>query len=205
MRFWRRDPSCVETLRAAAGEAPDPLLSLEDEMVELRYVLMDLGRELFRSTLMSQAPLAIHRFERMSHPQVGDYVVEMSRGRLKRAEDAYREFGRVLTVGAILGDGYRIQYGPALEDVVTWENCSFVAIPISGASWWRDPPGLTTDRQTPQEETPQGEPRLGDPQWRGPLQRMAERNRRALTGDDLLDRQIARAEHVEKQEEADHA
>lgn len=126
----------MATTRIEVSPGDAMLLSLEEDAVAVRERLMELGRDLYRATTMAHnAPLARAQFDRMTKPQVADYVLEVTRMR-KDDPEAYRAFGICLTVGDRHGDGWRIQYGPAPEDVCSWSDASFIALPLFGAPWW---------------------------------------------------------------------
>lgn len=118
------------------------LLSLEDDAIEVRYALMNVARELYSSGLSNHSPVGKERIKRMMNPILGDYVLEIGRGSMDDA-DRYRAFGVLLSnVVAGGGDFVQVQYGPAGDDVCTWSNASFVAVPIDRPEWWLNPPGL---------------------------------------------------------------
>lgn len=112
----------------------DALLSLDDDAVAVRIALMEMGLAAWSATL-ANVPIAVARWQRMSKPIPGDYVMEITRRR--QGEDYYRGFGILMPPGFYNGNAV-IQYGPEPADLCTWEDADFIALPIAGATWWRE-------------------------------------------------------------------
>lgn len=149
---WRVGVVCrVEDVAAAINEhyarvePADPtreaLLSLEDDAVAARYQLMDVGRALMTALLGNHSPFGQARAMRMMHPVIGDWVTETTRATWVGEWDRYRGFGVLLSNvdSGGGGDAVRVQYGPDSVDVCTWDNASFIALPIKRPDWWEDP------------------------------------------------------------------
>ena len=115
------------------------LLSLSPTALELRWVTMTLGYEVYSSLLGHGAPRAHRRWDRMVNPQVGDWVMEITTWhksvRVAREDrgDFWRGFGLLESIGE---DVYFLRYGPADEDVCSWENAQCIALPVSRPTWW---------------------------------------------------------------------
>lgn len=130
------------------------LLSLEDDATEHREALMRMAQHLRLSCVVGNpAPRVSQLWERVSHPQPGDLVVEVSRavwrldhqglGILLAHRDEWTErdeewagsdaasFGEDNRVHQ---DYWYIQYGNDHRDIARWENCEFMAVPIWGPS-----------------------------------------------------------------------
>lgn len=113
------------------------LLSLDDEACAMRDALMEVGRALLSAEAMAhRAPLAAWQFNRMTHPEVGDWVMETT-GFRRGGADSHRSFGILLTLPEEDFGAWRIQYGPGELDIMTWENAAFIALPIRNPTWWR--------------------------------------------------------------------
>lgn len=130
------------------------ILSLEDDAVPARRAIYALSWHLQRATLVGDpAPIVAEMHDRMRHPQVGDLVVECTRGHYAaHAErgDWYRGIGILLAVqhewlstdeewaadpdsafedNRAADEWAYVQYGPAPEDVCRWGNCEFMMVP----------------------------------------------------------------------------
>ncbi|QDH91691.1 hypothetical protein SEA_PHRAPPUCCINO_13 [Mycobacterium phage Phrappuccino] len=134
--------------------ADDELLSLEDKAMPVRGAMMALTWHLNRATLRPGDKLG----ERMRTPQIGDLVVETTRGvATLRKEVYYRAFGYLIAKRTEWADTdaerekwlednpdeldndderwhdtyWYVQYGPDPKDVCRWTNCSFVTVPTT--------------------------------------------------------------------------
>lgn len=75
----------------------DDLLSLEDEAIAVRKVLVNLMTVIRKTTLVGQpAPIVRDISDRMGHPVPGDLVVEASTTLHRQTGDWYRGFGILL-------------------------------------------------------------------------------------------------------------
>jgi hypothetical protein len=131
----------------------DDLLSLEDEAMPRRRMMIMIGLNLRRATLVGNpAPIVAAMNERLSHPQPGDLVFETTTAR--RAGSEHRGFGILLEhrrewcstdedwardtadePGELRGDDNRpaddawyVQYGPGERDIARWTNAECAAI-----------------------------------------------------------------------------
>lgn len=123
---------------------PRPDLSLTDDITLTRDSIRAIAKALTTTCLVGhRAPAVTELWERISHPQIGDLVVETTsrspmgvgyylgsreEWMITRDEDAANQ--------AEYGDEPRttdtyhyVQYGPNPQDVCRWYNCSFTAIP----------------------------------------------------------------------------
>lgn len=130
----------------------DDLLSLEDKAMPRRAMIMAMAWNLNIATLQYGNKWN----ERIRNPQVGDLVVETSRGiTTLRRNLEYKAFGYLLAhreewsetdeqYAKAVADGdygegdkrwhddtWYVQYGPQPEDVCRWSNCSFIAAAVS--------------------------------------------------------------------------
>lgn len=135
--------------RPIGVDRADPLLSLEDDAQHVRRALLTMARHLWSTTLWAHsAPLGVEQFDRMRAPRPGDYVAEHSAAfRAAAGHDTgrwYHGFGVLIearresapgVVDAAGGEVFYVQYGPAAEDVVRWENAEMLAIPLAGVDW----------------------------------------------------------------------
>lgn len=135
-------------------ERDDPFLSLDEAIVPVRDWLRGFARHLQRATLVGDpAPVVARMFDRITHPQPGDLVVESStlyrpfddtviKGVgflvLERREwwQTDEEYQADIAADAQYADEERttdhawyIQYGPHAVDICRWTNCSFVVLP----------------------------------------------------------------------------
>lgn len=123
----------------------DTLLSLDEEVMPARKLIVDLTMKLWRGCLVgSPPPILKERYEQMKSPYPGDLVIEQTR------RDPLHGFGYLLvqreewlhtnaewdTTDRGGWDGERpteyatyVQYGPAAIDVCRWVNAMFVALP----------------------------------------------------------------------------
>lgn len=104
----------------------------EAELSELTLRLAVAGYEAYSNSLVGNpAPRVQRYYERASHPQVGDLVLEISRGFHGRWDRD--RFGELVHIGQEHGDTvYRVARWPEDEDgvwVTNWFNASFIAIP----------------------------------------------------------------------------
>lgn len=121
------------------------LLSLEPADVEWRALLASVAHELFEAVIISRTPHQTALYHRMSHPVPGDYVFEVttywrggphSTGFLqKTANEPYEDYD---DDPAPTRDVWYVQYGPADDDVVRWEDCRFYTIPVDRASFSKE-------------------------------------------------------------------
>lgn len=140
---------------AFGTDRDDDLLSLDETAAAHRNALIGMARLLHRACLVgNRAPIVDDIYERITPPQRGDLVVELSVGmytqdpekRLKALgillekrtewDSTDEEHADLIAEGAVYPDEERItdiawyiQYGPRAEDVCRWTNCSFVALP----------------------------------------------------------------------------
>ncbi len=141
---------------AGTDRSSDPLLSLDEGAQPYRDALIAMAWHLRNATLVgSPAPKVQAMYERMRHPQPGDYVVESTWGWGRRAgaDDRLKAFGILIAhrmewastwdefvaeVGADLAfddnrsraDAWYVQYGPDAADVCRWTNAEFVMVPV---------------------------------------------------------------------------
>jgi hypothetical protein len=131
------------------------LLSLEDEATEHREALMRMAKHLRTACLVgNRAPIVTSIWDRISKPEPGDLVVEMSRAVYQLD---YQGFGILLACrrewpetdaeweasdAASFGpdnrgsdDYWYVQYGNGHRDIARWENCEFMALPVGVTSW----------------------------------------------------------------------
>lgn len=139
---------------ASGTDRDDDLLSLEDSGVAHRDALIGMARLLYKTTLVGNpAPIVEDIYKRLSAPQPGDLVVELSvlytRDPAKRLKglgillekrtewrDTDEDWAALVGEGAVYPDDERftdeawyVQYGPSAEDVCRWTNCTFIAVP----------------------------------------------------------------------------
>jgi hypothetical protein len=142
-----------------AGALHDPpgVLSLDEDALATRRMLMSVTRCLMRATLVGEpAPVVSRMYERMRHPEPGDLVMETSSTSRLNTDVFYRAFGVLLDhprtewqetdaqwqagmagePESLRGDGNRctdyawyVQYGPRPEEVCRWHNADFVMVP----------------------------------------------------------------------------
>lgn len=135
----------------------DDLLALIDVALPRRRMMANLAMALHSATLVGNpAPVVQRMYERMTHPQVGDLVLETSTfyrtyapcydapsyGILLAVRDEWaqtdEEYAKDLAEN-LNGeqDGWRgieynvhyVQYGPKPADVYRWHNATFIMIP----------------------------------------------------------------------------
>lgn len=142
----------------------DLLLSLDEQVALQREHLATVTSHLFDACLVGNpAPRVQAMYLRLTHPQLGDYIIETSWRR--HQPDWWRAFGVLTAVriewestdtewdthkaidGVGLADSDRrtdtawyIQYGPDPTDLCRWTNCTFHVVPVS-ARQFRDPVG----------------------------------------------------------------
>lgn len=133
----------------------DWLLSLDEAAVAHRDALRAVVYHLWSATLIGNpAPIVRHMYERISHPRVGDLVIETS-GIFRFRDDLET---RTQALGILLEhrrewwhtdeewarelaeepyederpteDAWYVQYGSSAEDVCRWTNCDFITVPI---------------------------------------------------------------------------
>lgn len=141
----------------------DDLLDLDDRAVARRLLMAGTAQAIYTAVLVGNpAPRVAALYERMSEPQPGDLVMELSsRGRRRSGQDvdttikalgiliAHREewastdeewaaeaaeYGHDPVADRATDHAWYVQYGPAAEDVCRWTNCEFLAIP-TGEGW----------------------------------------------------------------------
>lgn len=133
----------------------DDLLSLDEKAIPRRMMMANLAMCLHSATLVGNpAPVVARMYDRISHPQPGDLVVETSRfyrqtldveafgillahrDEWAQTDDEYaKDFAENLN--GEQDDGWRgvehnvhyVQYGPQPDDICRWVNCSFITIP----------------------------------------------------------------------------
>lgn len=92
------------------------------------YLLAIVGHELYRSTLIGNAPPVIRQLgERMRNPQPGDLVMEVSRfGGFRPDRFDPDSIGRLVRIN---GDRWVVEplHAPGVEQ--GWQNATFVALP----------------------------------------------------------------------------
>lgn len=137
----------------------DDLLSLEDEAMPRRLIMVQMADALVKASLVGNpAPNTREIYDRISTPRPGDLVVEATRRR--DPDRAYRGFGILLAHrqewastdadwaayldaerlaspdGTVFDDerlkedAWYVQYGPGHRDICRWENASFIAFPV---------------------------------------------------------------------------
>lgn len=124
------------------------LLSLDERDVAWRLDLAAAVHEMVSALIAHRTAHQQALYERMTHPRPGDYVYEVSfiYGRPDHRE---RYTGYLLRVAdepyedhddepPPTRDVWYVQYGPADDDVVRWENCTFRVIPIGSDTFRRD-------------------------------------------------------------------
>lgn len=133
----------------------DDLLSLEDSALAHRDALTTVAFHLHGAMLVGNpAPKVRGMWERVREPQIGDFVVEVTRGHYSKDPDLRRKaFGVLLatreeytTTDAqwaeliaeypeederLTDTAWYIQYGSAGRDVCRWTNCRFYMVPIT--------------------------------------------------------------------------
>jgi hypothetical protein len=160
----------------AGTERSDWLLSLDENATTHRAALITLAFHL-RSACMvgNPAPVVDRMAARILDPQIGDLVVETTRGR--RRDDSYLALGflverrqewwssdedweRYKAEDDSLTDAERttaeawyVQYGSAAGDICRWTNCSFMVVPTSVDSFTipagtRDGNGVTITKDS---------------------------------------------------------
>jgi hypothetical protein len=137
--------------------AGDDLLDLDDAALARRLMMIQTAQALYSAVLVGNpAPKVAKLYARMSKPQPGDLVMEVT-GSHRRGTDsdsAIKGFGILIAArrewmqtdeewAAELAEGglepedrhyddaWYVQYGPAAEDVCRWTNAAFVAIPTT--------------------------------------------------------------------------
>lgn len=133
----------------AGVDRTDSLLSLESEAVPARELIIALTYKTWRSVLVGNpAPSVLETYTRMTKPQVGDLVVELTRrgspgsslhgfGYLieDRVEWQHTDEQWAAEEQEAWGDerpteqAAYVQYGPTMIDVVRWTNAMFIAVP----------------------------------------------------------------------------
>jgi hypothetical protein len=133
------------------------LLSLDWAAQPHRNALIAMARHLRTATMVGQpAPIVADMYERITHPQVGDLVVETSTGmhsqdpKISTPGLGYllarrTEWAHIDAEWAQVADEYGderptdlvwyVQYGPKPTDVFRWHNAGFLAVPIDVASF----------------------------------------------------------------------
>ncbi len=140
-----------------ARHDPPGLLSLDGVAVPYRDAIVAMVRHLGSTTVVGRpAPIVAGIDKRMSEPEVGDYVVEVTgagwskdpRRRLmafgvllaRRQEWATSDADWAAEVAADHGlmdddrvreDAWYVQYGPEPEDVCRWTDCDFRMAPVT--------------------------------------------------------------------------
>lgn len=139
---------------ASGTDRDDALLALDGSAEAHRFALIGIARLLYKTTLVGNpAPIVEDIYKRLTTPQPGDLVVELSvlytrdpDKRLKglgillekRTEwhDTDEAWAAAVAEGAVYPDDERftdeawyVQYGPSAEDVCRWTDCSFIALP----------------------------------------------------------------------------
>lgn len=138
----------------------DPLLSLDDAFEPFRYAIMRLATNMLDSHLQYGDPW----FNRLSRPEIGDLVIETSRGGgTIRRDPEHRAFGYLIARREEWAEthaeraahleqnpdddterwrdtGWYIQYGPDPTDVCRWTNCRFASVVIDYRAWNRMKP-----------------------------------------------------------------
>jgi hypothetical protein len=150
--------------RPQGTDRADAFLSLDEDAVPLRRLLMGVAEAQRDACLVGHpAPRVAWMWERMSHPQAGDLVVETS---AFRTAPAYglgylvrhcREFFMTDTEWAaeVAEWGYEaaldlhgrrpseetwyVQYGPRPVDVVRWENATLMTVLTDRSMYEREP------------------------------------------------------------------
>lgn len=128
----------------------DDLLSLSDQALKRRRMMMDLAYVLYSATMVGDpAPKVADMYRRISNPVPGDLVLETSsfrRGEMKAfgillaKRDEYwhtdEQWEEDLADGAYYASDTRptediwyVQYGPNPDDICRWHNCSFIMVP----------------------------------------------------------------------------
>lgn len=153
------------------------LLRIDEESVPHRDALIAMARHLQSATLVGNpAPLVADMYQRITHPQIGDLVVETAAlYRWRKPDDRLKSLGYLLEHrtewchtdaewAAAVAEGpwdeednrptdhaWYVQYAPNPEAVCRWVNCSFLVLPITIDSFdepmgTRDATGVTVTR-----------------------------------------------------------
>lgn len=121
----------LTTGRLTGTDRREPWLSLDDYAQHTRRLIARLAAEVWDCVLVGHAaPKVQRRFQRMSDPQVGDLVVELSA--LHHDDPSrYQGIGYLLGIRYEAGgDAWYVQYGPSPEDVCRWTNAEFIAVDL---------------------------------------------------------------------------
>jgi hypothetical protein len=130
----------------------DARLVLEDEFLSLRERVWDIAYQLYKSSLGQRTT---DLFQRMTHPEVGDWVIvadaygrdaetkvkgsgilvehraewwtsdEEWQAELETGDPNYHDEER-----PVEPDAWYIQYGPSAADICRWVDCQVLTIPI---------------------------------------------------------------------------
>jgi hypothetical protein len=135
----------------------DDLLSLDETALAHRDALIGMARHLHSATLVGNpAPIVKEMYERITHPRIGDLVMEGSTPYRKDVDTRIKGLGilverryewwetdeeweqvkaedsSVSDEDRLTDEAWYVQYGPGPSDVCRWTNCSFVALPELG-------------------------------------------------------------------------
>ncbi|HWB34526.1 MAG TPA: hypothetical protein VHA75_00725 [Rugosimonospora sp.] len=164
-----------EDIRGASRS--DYLLSLDEQAVAHRDALIAMAKHLKSACLVGNpAPVVQRMYERITHPQPGDLVVEATT--LYRADPDTRikslgilvehreewwttdeqweadkaEDGTLTEDDRLTDHAWYVQYGPDPEDICRWVNCDFIVLPIEQRTFdkpvgQRDGTSTTVDRR----------------------------------------------------------
>jgi hypothetical protein len=119
------------TERITGTDRSEPWLRLDDYRQQTRRLIGRLAAEVWDCVLVGRAaPKVQRRFERMSDPQVGDLIVELTA--LHRDDSSrYQAIGYLLGIRPEAeGDAWYVQYGPSPDDVCRWTNAEFIAVDL---------------------------------------------------------------------------
>ena len=139
----------------AGVQRDDDLLSLEESALAHRDALIAMAKHLKSTTLVGNpAPIVEEVHHRITHPRIGDLVMEVSAPYRKEVDTRVKSLGILVErryewwetdeeferlkaedppsyteADRMTDEAWYVQYGPDPKDICRWTNCEFVALP----------------------------------------------------------------------------